>query len=163
VATLYLGLGTNLGDKAENLRNAIRALAPRITVEEVSPVYETVPLHVTDQPHFYNLALRGTTSLTPAETLSCLKGIERVLGRAEGERYGPRLIDLDLLFYDDAMLETEELTVPHPRIAERVFVLAPLADLAPDLVHPESKKSVRVMLDAIPEREAFAKKASVTL
>jgi len=117
-----------------------------VTVLERSPVYETPPLGVTDQPPFLNMVLSGKTRLTPSALLAHLKGLEIQLGRLPSVRDGPRKIDIDLLFYDDILLNTPELTIPHPRLHERAFVLIPLADLAPELVHPAFGKTVRQLL-----------------
>jgi 2-amino-4-hydroxy-6-hydroxymethyldihydropteridine diphosphokinase len=133
---VLLALGSNLGDRAANLRRALAALRPALSVAAVSPCYETEPAYVLNQPRFYNLACRATTSLAPLDLLRFLKNLETELGRQPGARYGPRLIDLDLLFYDDLVLDSPELTLPHPRLHERAFVLVPLADIAPDFVHP---------------------------
>lgn len=137
MAIVYLALGANLGDRADNLRRALDALRHSFTVEAVSPCYETEPAYVLDQPRFYNLACRATTTLTPLEVLHRLRQIECDLGRVRALRYGPRVIDLDLLFYDDLILDLPELTVPHPLLQERAFVLVPLADIAPELLHPK--------------------------
>ncbi len=137
MATVYLALGANLGDRADNLRRALDALRRSFTVEAVSPWYETEPVYVLDQPRFYNLVCRATTTLTPLDVLRALKQIENDLGRLVTVRYGPRVIDLDLLFYDDLILDLPEITVPHPRLHERAFVLVPLADIAPELLHPK--------------------------
>jgi len=136
LATTYLALGTNLGRRLENLRRALQALAPEVAVQAISSIYETEPAYVLDQPRFYNLALRAETTLPPMAVLQLLKGLEQKLGRVATERFGPRLIDLDLLFYEDLVLETPELTIPHPRLHERAFVLVPLAEIAPELKHP---------------------------
>lgn len=133
---VYLGLGSNLGDRAANLYAAMAALAPELRLTAVSAVYETAPMHVEDQPDFLNLVCAGRTALAPLPLLRRLKQIERELGRLPGPRYGPRAIDLDLLLYDDIVLSTPELSVPHPRMLERAFVLAPLAEIAPALRHP---------------------------
>ncbi len=133
---VFLALGSNLGDRAANLRRAFTALAPDIQVDLVSRCYETEPAYVLDQPRFYNLVCRAQTALEPSLLLRRLKALETELGREPGRRYGPRLVDLDLLLYDDIMLETPELTLPHPRLPERAFVLVPLAELAPEVVHP---------------------------
>ena len=135
-ATTYLALGANLGDRSANLRRALDALAPAFDVRAVSPVYETEPAYLLDQPRFYNLTCRAATALEPLGALRELKRLEGALGREPGTRFGPRLIDLDLLLYDDVITETPELTLPHPRLHERAFVLVPLADIAPDVVHP---------------------------
>lgn len=162
MATIYLGLGTNLGDKLGNLTRAIGMLSPDITVNAVSPIYETEPMLVRDQPVFYNLALEGETVFSPHEVLAHLKRIESEMGRVESVRYGPRLIDLDLLFYDDAVVESPGLTVPHAHIAERAFVLAPLADIAPELEHPILRKKVRDILAELPAGDAVAVRTAFT-
>ncbi|MGH2485629.1 MAG: 2-amino-4-hydroxy-6-hydroxymethyldihydropteridine diphosphokinase, partial [Ktedonobacterales bacterium] len=131
-----LGLGSNLGDRDANLRAALEALAPRVLVERVSSVYDTAPLLVTEQPRFHNIACLARTDLPPHELLHAAKGIEAGLGRLPGPRYGPRLIDLDILFYDQLVMSKDDLIIPHPRLAERRFALAPLAEIAPLLRHP---------------------------
>ena len=144
-ATVYIALGSNLGDRRANLIEAISQLRQHVHVEQTSSIYETEPAYKTDQPRFYNMVLRGTTTLAPHELLRFLKRIERRLGRAYTVRYGPRPIDLDILLYDDLQLEDPELTIPHPRIAERAFVLQPLAEIAPDLVIPGFQEPVSVL------------------
>jgi 2-amino-4-hydroxy-6-hydroxymethyldihydropteridine diphosphokinase len=151
VPTVYLALGSNLGDRASNLRAALQALPPQFEVESTSPCYETEPAYVLDQPHFLNLVVRGRTELDPLSALRRLKAIEADIGREPGLRFGPRLIDLDLLFYDGVVLQTPELELPHPRLHERAFVLVPLADLAPDLVHPRLGLPVRALKDRLGE------------
>jgi len=136
MAVVYLALGSNLGNRLENLRAAAQALPPQVKVQELSHVYETPPWGYTTQPSFLNLALRGETQLPPLELLRFLKELETRLGRVPSFQNGPRLIDLDILFYADLILNTPQLTLPHPRLQQRAFVLLPLADLAPDLVHP---------------------------
>jgi 2-amino-4-hydroxy-6-hydroxymethyldihydropteridine diphosphokinase len=144
--TVYLALGTNLGNRAENLRRALADLAPDFKIVRLSSVYETEPAYVADQPRFLNLVCRATTDLPPLAALRRLKTIEAGLGRVPGPRFGPRLIDLDLLLYGGVRLETSELTLPHPRLHERPFVLVPLAEIAPDLVHPELRLTVADLL-----------------
>ncbi|NTV62777.1 MAG: 2-amino-4-hydroxy-6-hydroxymethyldihydropteridine diphosphokinase [Oscillochloris sp.] len=164
VPAIYLALGANLGDRAENLGRALRALAPAIGVECVSPCYETAPAYVLDQPRFLNVVCRATTTLDPLGVLRCLKTIEAAIGRTAGLRFGPRLIDLDLLLYGELLLDTPELTVPHPRIAERGFVLVPFADIAPDLIHPLLGVSIAALRDRLPDaREGMRRAEEIVL
>lgn len=143
---VYLALGTNLGDRLANLKQAIAALTPQMEVKAKSQVYETPPWGYEDQPKFLNQVIRATTYLEPEPLLKHLKRLEVTLGRRGTFRNGPRLIDLDILFYDDLILDKPALAIPHPRLHERGFVLLPLLDIAPDLLHPVSKKSVRELL-----------------
>ena len=143
---IYLALGSNLGNRLENLNEAIAALSPQMTVKAKSHVYETPPWGYEDQPLFLNQALKAQTYLAPEPLIKHIKRLEVALGRKESFRNGPRLIDIDLLFYDDLVLNTPTLTIPHPRLHERGFVLLPLMDIAPDLVHPVTQKTVRDML-----------------
>jgi len=143
---VYLALGTNLGDRPSNLRAALSALPPQVRLVASSPVYETPPWGLLDQPAFLNQVVKAETDLPPAELLAFLKRLEMQMGRRATVRYGPRVIDLDILFYDDLALDTPELTVPHPRLVGRAFVLVPLADLAPDLLHPIEQKTVQQLL-----------------
>jgi 2-amino-4-hydroxy-6-hydroxymethyldihydropteridine diphosphokinase len=147
--TIYLALGTNLCNRSENLRAALDALPPSIVIRRSSPIYETPPWGLTDQPAFLNMVVCGETDLEPAALLQHLKHLETELGRVPTIRWGPRLIDMDILFYDNLVLNAPGLTIPHPRLHERAFVLVPLADLAPDLVHPVLGKPVRDMLAAV--------------
>ena len=140
--TIYLALGANLGDRGASLRNAVERLRDTVAVERMSSVYETEPAYLLDQPRFMNMALRGHTALMPHALLGFLKRIEHDMGRTAGPRYGPRAIDLDILLYDSLALTTADLTIPHPRMAERPFVLAPLAEIAPDLVPPGWERSI---------------------
>lgn len=144
--SVYLGLGTNLGDRQANLRAAVKGLPPGVEVRRVSPIYETEPWGYEDQPPFLNQAAEAATDLPPEELLAYLKALETSLGRVQSFRYGPRLIDLDILLYDNLVLETPGLVIPHPRLAERAFVLAPLADLAPGLVVPGKGQTAAELL-----------------
>ena len=143
--SVYIALGTNLGDRLANLEEAIAHLQPAVHVLACSAVYATPPWGYTDQPEFLNQVIQGETVLVPTALLGLLKQIEADMGRVKTIQNGPRLIDLDLLFYDDLIMESERLTLPHPRMVGRAFVLMPLADLAPGLVHPLSGKSIREM------------------
>lgn len=149
MSVVYLGLGSNLGSRCANLRAGVVALSSAVTVLAESSIYETPPWGVTDQPAFLNMALRGETGLSPHDLLHTLKQIERQLGRVPSVRYGPRLIDIDILFYDDLVLTSPELTIPHPTLHERAFVLVPLAEIAPDFVHPVLNQPVRALLEKV--------------
>jgi 2-amino-4-hydroxy-6-hydroxymethyldihydropteridine diphosphokinase len=148
---VYLALGSNLGERRPNLEAALRALPPEVEISALSRLYETAPAYVTDQPPFLNMVVEGYTTLSPAGLLGYLQQIERSLGRVRTLRYGPRTIDLDILFYDELILDLPGLTLPHPRLQERGFVLWPLADLAPDFVHPVLERSIRELLAALPD------------
>ena len=134
--TVYLGLGSNLGERTDNLVNAIRKLSQKTKIEQTSSVYETEPVGYEDQPLFLNAVISLTTELEPLELLRFIKQIEVELGRRPDFRNAPRIMDIDILFYGDRILQSGELTIPHPRIAERAFVLVPLAEIAPEFIYP---------------------------
>ena len=145
---IYLALGSNLGDRLANLAAARASLPPSVNLVRVSPIYETIPWGYDDQPDFLNQVLQAETDLEPEALLTFLKQIEGQLGRLPTFRNGPRLIDIDILLYGQLVYQSPTLTIPHPRFAERAFVLFPLAYLAPDLVHPVSGQTVRALQTA---------------
>lgn len=148
--TVYLALGSNLGDRALALQNALTQIeSPELHVLRTSRVYETEPRDVVDQPWFLNQVVEAETSLFPRQLLTRLKRLELELGRRTSRPKGPRAVDIDILFYGDAVISTPDLSIPHERIGERRFVLEPLAELAPELRHPKTGKTIREMLAAV--------------
>lgn len=144
---VYLALGTNLGDRPANLKQAIASLTPQLEVKLKSQVYETPPWGVENQPKFLNQVIKAQTYLDPEPLLKHLKRLEVALGRIPSVPNGPRLIDIDILFYDDLVVDKPSIVIPHPRLQERGFVLLPLMEIAPNLVHPVSKKTVRELVE----------------
>jgi 2-amino-4-hydroxy-6-hydroxymethyldihydropteridine diphosphokinase len=142
--SVWLSLGTNLTEREENLRNAVSALKTRDGIRMVtqSDWFDTEPWGNADQPAFLNMAVEIETDLSPLELLNAVKSIERAMGRVPGTRWGPRLIDIDIVLYEDRVLETPELTVPHTRFRERAFVLEPLAQIAGQVIDPVSRATV---------------------
>jgi 2-amino-4-hydroxy-6-hydroxymethyldihydropteridine diphosphokinase len=154
----YLSLGSNLGDRQVNLRTAIGQLLDLGYVQEISSLYETEPVEVTDQPWFLNCAVAVRTELIPREFLAGILAIERSMGRQRIQPKGPRIIDIDILLFGAAHINTPTLTVPHPAMAERRFVLEPLTEIAPEVKVPLLKKTVRELLDALPRGGPKVKK-----
>jgi 2-amino-4-hydroxy-6-hydroxymethyldihydropteridine diphosphokinase len=149
--TAYLGLGSNIGNREQHIETALAKLAaPDVKVTRVSSVYETEPVGFTAQRSFLNLVVEIETELFPMQLLSRIARIEQALGRVRTIENGPRTLDIDILLYGRAAIHSAKLEVPHPRMAERRFVLAPLAELAPDLRHPVTHKTIRAMLEAAP-------------
>lgn len=147
---VYIGLGSNMGDRLEHLHQALTRLDTLFELDQLSPVYETPPKYVEDQSPFLNMAVGGETSLNPLQLLAKLKEIESEIGRVPSdERYGPRVIDLDILFFGDSVVAQPELAIPHPLMSEREFVLRPLADIAAGFCHPLSGLTVVQMLAAL--------------
>ncbi|HEX3253796.1 MAG TPA: 2-amino-4-hydroxy-6-hydroxymethyldihydropteridine diphosphokinase [Pyrinomonadaceae bacterium] len=157
IQNAYIGLGSNLGDRAGHLLLAVRGmLEAGLDVIRLSSIYETEPVEYEQQPPFLNMVaeLHGSTLPSPEQTLARLLRIEYALGRTRDVRMGPRTIDLDLLIFKDQQIETEFLTVPHPRLAARRFVLVPLNELVPGLVHPVLGKSISQLLAQTPDQKA---------
>ena len=154
-ALIYLSLGSNLGDRAANLQKAIQALPEGgVRVLRSSSIYETEPVDFLEQPWFLNCVIEGETSHEPRRLLDELQGIERRLGSRKLIPRGPRVIDLDILFYGDAMIHEAGMEIPHPRLADRRFVLVPLAELVPEFCHPATGSTAKEMLDATSDRSA---------
>ena len=152
MSIVYLGLGTNLGDRKQNINKAIGAISLKMSISKQSSLYETTAWGYTDQPNFLNQVIQVETNLSPLRLLNFLKKTEVELGRVENFRYGPRLIDIDILFYDDLIKTTSRLQIPHPRIPERAFVLVPLNEIAPGYVHPVLKKTIAELLTKLPNK-----------
>ena len=146
MVTVYLSLGSNLGDRHYNLDRALNYLSQRLRLEKVSSIYDTEPVGNTKQPRFLNLVCQVSTGLEPMALLTRAKGSESKLGRLPHTSGEPRPIDIDILFYGDQVIETLELVIPHPRLTERAFVLIPLDEIAPDMVHPVSGKTVQELM-----------------
>jgi 2-amino-4-hydroxy-6-hydroxymethyldihydropteridine diphosphokinase len=161
--TVYLGLGSNLGDRKVNLRRALKLLPPAVKVEKLSPVYETRPLYISDQPMFYNVVLRAKTALSPEALLRHTQGVEAAMGREGKTHNRPRVIDIDILLYGDEQVKTPDLVIPHPRIAERAFVLKPLADIAPKLSILGAAADIATMLSSLGDTSADVRKTNVRL
>ena len=154
MAEVFVGLGANVGDRVGQLRGAVRALEGFVTVERVSSLWLTEPVGLREQPPFLNAALRGRTTLEPRMLLTAMAEVEDRMGRRRDVANGPRTIDLDLLLYDDLVADEPGLTLPHPRMSERRFVLAPLAEIAPEVRPRLHGPSVAELLAALPEVEA---------
>ncbi len=148
--TVYLGLGSNLGNRRNNLAQALESLAQQVRIIRCSSVYDTAPKENADQPRFLNIAVRAKTLLSPEKLLELAKRIEAGLGRTGGLPNSPRPIDIDILFYGNLTRHNPTLIIPHPKLTQRSFVLVPLAEIAPHLKHPVTKKKVREMLCELP-------------
>ena len=154
---VYLGLGSNMGDRQGNLSRALDLLSRKLQIGEVSSVYDTEPIGNVSQPRFLNMVCQVYTRIAPEALLALAKGIETKLGRASGKPNAPRSIDIDILLYGDHVIETPELVIPHPRLAERAFVLVPLAEIAPALKHPVSGETIKELLQGVTEKQGVFK------
>src|SRR5260370_10940736 len=146
---VYLCFGSHRGDRYRNLAAALQRLRDAVEIRGVSSIYETDPVGYLDQPRFYNIVCSGTTVLPAPELLKCAKEIESALGRPPLFRNGPRLIDIDIIFYDDLRMAQGDLTIPHPRMAERAFVLVPLVEIAPHVVDPITAQTGQELLQNV--------------
>jgi 2-amino-4-hydroxy-6-hydroxymethyldihydropteridine diphosphokinase len=156
MVTVYLGLGSNMGDRQKNLDKALDLLSQRMKLGRISSIYDTEPLGVPSQPRFLNIVCEAFTRLEPLALLTLAKGIEAKMGRS-GKSDAPRPIDIDILLYGDKVIQTPELIIPHPRMTERAFVLAPLAEIAPDMRHPIAGKTIRELAEQMSEKQGVLK------
>lgn len=155
MAEVFIALGSNMGDRSGNLRRALEKLHPAFAVGRKSKVYETEPMYINNQPRFYNMVVSGETLLTPQELLVHTKSIERSLGRDEGTHNLPRPIDIDILLYEDLILDTPDLVIPHPRMHERGFVMMPLEEIASLYFHPKLKRPIVDLWDEIGKQSRY--------
>ena len=150
---VYLALGSNMGNRLANLKAAISNVTPQMTVKKKSSVYETPPWGFKEQDAFLNLVIKVETYLEPEPLLRHLKRLEAALGRVPNFQNGPRVIDIDILFFDNMIMNTPPLVVPHPRLHERAFVLVPLAEIEPDFIHPILQRPINKILDDVDQSE----------
>ncbi len=150
---IFLALGSNIENRKQHIETAIDLLREKVHDILVAPLYETKPRYFEDQQNFFNTVLRGFTELEPRELLQFTQTVQQEVGRVERFRNGPREIDVDILMYDQIVYKDEKLEIPHPRLQERDFVLQPFADIDSDFLHPVLKKSIKELLDTLPEEQ----------
>lgn len=150
---VFLALGSNVGDRHQQLIAALKYVQQKVKLRQVSSIYTSQPMYLLDQAEFYNLVVEVTTTLSPAELLSLCQETERVVGRVIRQRNGPREIDVDIVFYGDQSVGRSELIIPHQRVTERPFVLVPLAEIAPEFAHPQQNKTIRQLVQELGEYE----------
>lgn len=150
MAIVHISIGSNIGDRQSNCSDAIKRMQMKgVSIKKISSMYETEPWGMKKQPKFINMAIEAETSLLPEELLKTLKDIEKEMGRQDTVKWGPRIIDLDILFYNDIAIEMEHLQIPHPLLHKRDFVLIPLCEIAPDKLHPVLKKTIKQLREDI--------------
>ena len=154
---VFISIGSNLGDRIENCITAVQEISSFANILAVSSIYETEPVGQEDQPYFINCVIKIETGLSPSGLLASLQSVEDKLGRRREERWGPRVIDLDVIFYNDLIIATDELTIPHPRAHLRRFVLLPLYEIAPEKVHPVLKTSASDLLNELKDSKDVVK------
>ncbi|ADJ25347.1 2-amino-4-hydroxy-6-hydroxymethyldihydropteridine pyrophosphokinase [Dehalogenimonas lykanthroporepellens BL-DC-9] len=147
--TVYLSLGSNMGDRVFNLTRAIDLLGRPLKITRMSSVFETAPVGVPEQADFLNMVIEAQTHIAPPDLLRLIKGVEQVIGRGKAGSDEPRVIDIDILLYGDRRIDTPELVIPHPRMTKRAFVLVPLCELAPRLKEPKSRRTVEALLASL--------------
>jgi len=153
MATTYLGLGSNIGEREINLLKAISLLGQESKLNKTSSIYETRPTGYENQALFLNIVCQVSTRLKPVDLLLSIKQIEKILGRKASFRNGPRSIDIDILFYNSTIMKTKDLVIPHPRLTERAFVLIPLAEITPNLIHPELGITIAELANSVTGQE----------
>lgn len=158
LAQVYLSLGSNVGDREAQLRDAEARLSAVGRIVKVSSFYETEPVEFTEQPWFLNCAVEMETAERSQQLMAAILRIEQEMGRRRLQQKGPRLIDIDILLFGDEVVSSDDLTIPHPAMHQRRFVLEPLAEIAPEVVHPVFKKTIRELLAALPEEQIVRRK-----
>ena len=155
---VFIALGSNLGNREDNVKTALELLKKKVRLLKVSSTYETEPMYVEDQNWFLNCVAGVETDLPPRELLGYLKDTERRMGRQTGVRYGPRIIDLDILFYGEEVVTQTDLEIPHPKIQERPFILIPLVEIEPNHIHPLQQKTVLKLLSELNSEKSVIKR-----